>query len=230
MNEETTVGGQPEVNQELPTPKFTESAGVSATSAFDPKEIAKQVAEILRPDIEKTIQSTKDKRIAKLEKAVGLEELEQLGATIPENVKAEYRNRQLEERLQAIEQSTSPKPTSQGSGTVQANEWSKVIEQVGLDLKAPETISLLRGEYRNIDHFTAEAYKLRDNIKSQPKPTIETSPSIPGRKITENVETDTQKYIDEMLAAQGNKILGKSIKEKYRKAGVPVDNVQFTVR
>lgn len=184
MSETTTVGGGEQVNEEVPTPKFTETSRDSATSALDPKEIAKQVAEILRPEFEKTIQSTKDKRIAKLEKAVGLAELEELGATIPDHVKAEYRNRELEQRLAAMEErgGSAPKQTSQGSGAAAVSEWARIVEEVGLEKNSPEYINLLRGEYRNLDHFEAEAYRLKKRLDSKPNPTIETSPILDGKK------------------------------------------------
>lgn len=180
MNDETKVSGST-VDEGVPTPTFTEKTD-SPTSNVD--ELAKKVAELLSPTIENKVKSLQDKRFSSIEKKLGgLEELEQLGATIPESVKTEYRNRELNQRLEEIEKrtSSSPQTNSQGSGKVEANEWSRVIEEVGLDLKSPETISFLRGEYRNVDHFTAEAYKLRDKIKSQPKPSIETSPSVTGK-------------------------------------------------
>jgi hypothetical protein len=36
-------------------------------------------------------------------------------------------------------------------------------------------------------------------------------------------------YKSKMLAARGNKTLGKEIREKYKKLGVPVETVVFSV-
>lgn len=188
MAEDTLESGQSPVSEEQPVPTFTEKAD-SQISTVDPKAIAMQVAEILRPDFEKMAQSTKDKRIAKLEKAVGsLAELEDMGVQIPENVKVELRNRELEQRLEAIEgrAGSVQKPASQGSGTVDANEWVKVVEEVGLDMKSPETIAFLRGEYRNIDHFTSEAYRLKSKLDSSPNPTSATTSSLKVEKAAQS--------------------------------------------
>ncbi len=183
MTTETKVGGEEQVNEEVPTPKFTETSRDSATSALDPVEIAKQVADILRPDFEKMAQSTKDKRIAALEKKVGsLAELEEMGVTIPENVKTEYRQRELDQRIKELEsRGTASTQNSQGSGKVETSEWSRIIDEVGLDTKSPEYIGFMRQEFRNLDHFEAEANRLKRRMDSKPNPSIETSPSLNGK-------------------------------------------------
>lgn len=170
--------GQVQEKAELPVPTFSEKSADSQVS-IDPQALAKQVAELLRPNFEKMAQSTKDKRIAKLEKAVGgLAELEALGVAIPPEVK-------LEMRLRDLEQSSVSTPVSQGSGKVETQEWSKIIDEIGLDLKATETIEFLRGEYRNLDHFEAEANRLKRRLDSKPNPSLETSPTLSGRKPVE---------------------------------------------
>ncbi len=230
MSDENKQVSDSVVDEGVPTPTFTQSA--SPTSNVD--ELAKKVAELLTPTIDSKVKSLQDKRFSTIEKKLGsLEELEQLGATIPESVKTEYRNRELNQRLEEIEKrtSSSPQTNSQGSGKVEASEWSKIIEEAELDLKDPGTIELLRGEYRNIDHFTAEALRLRDKVKSQPKPTIDTAPSLNGRKAApESVEAETENYKKEMRANVGRANASKrqEIKNKYSKLGVNIHDIDFT--
>src|SRR5260221_712817 len=74
----TTVSGTDGSNSEPPIPKFENNSSASPTSGVDTKALAKEVAELLRPDFEKVAQSTKDKRIAAIEKRLGVGDLAEL--------------------------------------------------------------------------------------------------------------------------------------------------------
>jgi len=187
-----TEGGQEQVNQELPTPKFTETSADSATSRVDTKALAAEVAKLLKPDFEKVAQSTKDKRIAALEKKLGvgdLAELEELGAQIPDSVKMEYRFRQLETQHQT--ESSEQTPTSQGSGaTLTAQDVSEAVKQFNLDANNADVIEALRGTYRNRDHFEATLAKLAISKTNKPAPSAADSTTITGTTpISTKVET-----------------------------------------
>jgi hypothetical protein len=183
-------GGAEQVNQELPTPKFTDASAGSATSSVDTKALAQEVAKILRPDFEKVAQSTKDKRIAQLEKRLGvsdLAELEEQGVTIPENVKLEYRLRNLETQNQAPPSQT---PTSQGSGaSLTTQDVSEVVKQYQLDANAPEVLEALRGTYRNRDHFEATLAKVALARASRPQPSAAESAAISTESAATNKDT-----------------------------------------
>jgi hypothetical protein len=116
-------------------------------------------------------QSTKDKRIAQLEKRLGmsdLAELEEQGVQIPENVKLEYRLRNLETQRPAPE---SQAPTSQGSGaSLTTQDVSEVVKQYQLDANSPEVLEALRGTYRNRDHFEATLAKVALARVNRPQP------------------------------------------------------------
>lgn len=152
-------------------PTFTETSAASSPSAVDTKALAKEVAALLRPEF----QSMKDKRIAKLEKAVGIDisELEEMGVPIPESVKTEARFRRLEAQAAPVQE------VSQGSGTTQdSDRVSQVIKEAGLDASRPEVVRLLSGKYRNIDHFEAEAYKLKASQTNRPSPSPASAPAL----------------------------------------------------
>jgi len=206
--------GEPVVSEDVPTPTFKDEVSDSKVS-IDSQALAKQVAELLRPDFEKIAQSTKDKRIAKLEKAVGgLAELEALGVAIPPEVK-------LEMRLRDLEQSSVSKPVSQGSGTVDANGWAKIIADVGLDTKDSETIALLRGEYRNLDHFEAAAFRLKKRLDSKPNPSLETSPSLNGRPLSAKPDRD-------QLAAELSELQNNPTKDNKERRAELVKELRAT--
>lgn len=180
--------GQGAASSELPIPKLETPSADSSTSVVDTEAIAKRVADILRPDIEKTVQSTKDKRIARIEKQLGvgeLSELEELGVQIPENVKMEYRLRDIERSRQSPEvpgQTT----TSQGSGaTLTAKDVSEVVSGLKLDANDAEVLEALRATYRNRDHFEASMARIALNKSNKPTPsaasttTMTTTPTPP---------------------------------------------------
>src|SRR3990167_2093247 len=100
MTETTNLeGGLEKASAELPIPTLEDSSVVSATSSVDTDALTEAILKKLEPIFDKKMQSTKDKRIAEIEKKMKLSdfaELEEMGAQIPESVKTEYRFRQLE--------------------------------------------------------------------------------------------------------------------------------------
>ncbi len=156
------------------------------------------------------------------------------GKSIDEAEKIVYADREaaedkalLRKIAQKLELDNSS-PSVAGNNAHATDEVARIFNKFGVDMNDPAAVPFLSLKGAELVEKVAE-YKIQ---KSQ-QPTLDSSAatslgSSPAPKA--GMEAETQKYIKEMLAAQGNKILGKSIKEKYRKAGVPVDNVQFTVR
>lgn len=183
MTEPTKPEGTAEqVNQELPTPKFTDVSPDSATSSVDMDALAEKVASKLRPSFEKVAQSTKDKRIAEIQKRLGMQdlaELEEMGAQIPDNVKLEYRLRQIEGQRQP--DSPAQTSTSQGSGAnLAVQEVSEAVRKFNLDANDPEVIEKLRGTYRNRDHFEATLAQVALAKVNKPQPSAAESSSLEG--------------------------------------------------
>lgn len=229
----TPEGGAEVASEGLPIPKLEKPSPDSATSSVDTEAIAKKVAEILKPDFEKVAQSTKDKRIAALEKRLGLgdlAELEEMGVTIPDSAKMEYRLRLLERRPE--ESSDKPQP-SQGSGEkgFTAQYVSEVIKENNLDANDPQVLELLRGTYRNNDHFEAVMAKAALARVNRPAGSVSAAPVIrsTGETTQAGEKELVEKYTQEMTAARGRPAELKAIKEKYRKLNIPVDSIGFNV-
>ncbi len=148
--------GTEQPSEGLPIPTL-ETPSTASPSSVDTNAIVEQVAERLRREIRQA-QSTKDKEISAIKKGLGisdLSELEAMGATIPENVKLEYRLRQIEGQG-AADNSPVQKAPSPGSGAaLTAQDVSEVVKKFGLDANDAEVIEKLRGTYRNRDHFEA---------------------------------------------------------------------------
>src|SRR5258706_13736746 len=136
----TTVSGTDGSNSEPPIPKFENNSSASPTSGVDTKALAKEVAELLRPDFEKVAQSTKDKRIAAIEKRLGvgdLAELEGLGVKIPDEIKTEYRFRQLEQERTSNPTSQQASPPGNGAALT-AQSVSEIVKKLNLDANDAE--------------------------------------------------------------------------------------------
>ena len=192
-------GSEPAI-QGLPIPKIEGASTASPTSGVDMEALAEKVAAKLRPDFEKVAQSTKDKRIAAIEKKLGtvdLAELEQMGVPITEGVKTEYRFRQLEKQLQTELPSQSQPPASKGNGAeLTANDVSEVMQRFKLDANDAEVLEKLRGTYENRYHFEATMANValaRAN-KTTPTPAATTTLSGSAGKTVMNEAQAEVKY------------------------------------
>lgn len=92
MADETPLESGQTGEQDLPTPEFSETGGSSTSSGAD--EIVSKLITQLEPLIDRKVQSVKDKRLSKIEKALGgrlglLAELEEHGVSIPQEVRTE---------------------------------------------------------------------------------------------------------------------------------------------
>lgn len=184
---QTPESGAEQASEGLPIPKLESASPVSSTSSVDTKTLAAEVAKLLRPDFEKVAQSTKDKRIAALEKRLGTSDLavlESMGVQVPDNVK-------LELRLQNLEGGHTNNPaqaqsaSSPGNGdSLTAQDVSEVIQEFQLDANNAVVLEKLRGTYRSRDHFQAEMAKIALSQFKQPaspaaSTTLASAPSHP---------------------------------------------------
>lgn len=219
--------GQEQASQELPVPKLENASAASTTSGLDTDALAKAILEKISPEIDKRVQSVKDKRIADIEKRLNsgqFAELEAMGAQIPENVKWEYRLRELEERSAQ----PSRKETSQGSGaTLTAQDVSKVISDFALDANSPEVLEALRGTYRSRDHFEATMARLAIARASKPNPSPAAAPvGETGKTPSGNLQAEYQQEIQSIMkdtrAGEQRIRMLADLKMKYRAQGLNV--------
>ena len=191
MTENTEESGQEVGNKELPTPTFSSPSDDSQLSqSVDTNALAKQVADLLAPDIAKQVQSVKDKRFSKLEKTGNstLETLEKLGVTIPDGVRDQL---SLEMRLTALE-NVSSEPTSVAQVAAKAEDWSSVINEVGLDSRVPEVVNFIGGTFRDTDDFELQARRLKDKLSNATPLPPEQQAILQGNKVQTDAFTDAE--------------------------------------
>lgn len=239
MADETPqVSGQPGEADELPTPSF--SGNGDSSPSVDADAIVNKLTPILEQLVERKVQSTKDKRLSKIEKALGgrldlLAELEETGVEIPKDVRTQMQIRDLEERL--TQQTTQPAQSVDSglSTTKQAvTEAIAELSKFELDQNDPDFIKLLRGNYKSRAEFDLEVQrhivkKLTPSKPANPADVVQ-SPVRSGAQ-EKSVEALTSEYRQKMLdAPRGPKgdAVRRALKNEYIQKGVDVHNVDFT--
>jgi len=232
--ENPKVSGTDE-SQELPTPQF--SNDVTSSTSTDADAIVSKLTPILEQLVEKKVQSTKDKRISKIEKALGgrldlLAELEGEGVEIPKDLRMQMQIRDLEERLtQPKEQPAQPRDVGTSSGQTAVADAIAALKENELDANDPAFIELLRGTYTSREAFDLKVQrfingKLKPQKQANPADVVQ-SPARSGAS-DKSEEALRQDYIKEMKAARGKPGDIRAIREKYQKEGVNIYDVDFS--
>lgn len=120
-------------------------------------------------------------------------------------------------------------PTNSTSGNVAASggKVAEVVKEFGLDENDAEVVDVYR-RYSNPDEQEKAVLRLAASRARKDSPSVSASPTIQGRpNAPAGIEQLTKEYQKNMIAAAGNKALVKSLKDKARKDGVPVDSIVF---
>ena len=225
---------------ELPTPSFSgdgdssTSSGADANVSKSRSELLEELKPFIQETIERQVQSTKDIRIAKIEGRLGLlTELEEQGATIPDNLKQEMRFRDLEERLTRPVQSTTVRDDGSSQQKAAVTDAIAELNKYGLDPNDAGFIELLRGKYANRAEFDL---KVQRHVVAKLAPTKPANPAdvvqapVRSGATEQSQEALTSEYLKEMSGARGKGyIIGDAIKEKYRKLKLNVDEIAIRV-
>lgn len=220
-----TQESDPTGEPELPTPTFSDQPGASSTSA-DADAIVSKLLPQLESIIERKVQSTKDKRISQIEKALGgrldlLAELESEGVTIPKEVRSELRIRELEERLtQAAQQPAPVRDAGPSQPKAAAADAITELQKYELDPNDAGFIEVLRGKYTNREAFDLAVTryivaKLRPTKPASPADVVQ-APAKGGA--TNDVNGVIADYERELKAIpRGNTNAVSNLRAKYRK-------------
>ena len=154
-------------------------------------------------------------------KGLSLDEAEQ---AVHANRKAAQKDDLLNQIAAKLGIGNSPQ-TVTGTNPNAADEAVSVFQEYNVDPNDPEAIPLL--ELRGTDLVKAVS-KLAIKRAKQSTPDSSEAPSLSsGAPKPPGLSGLTQQYQSDMIAARGKPSLLKDIKEKARKAGVPVDSIAF---
>lgn len=230
MNDDKTqVGGPTPGDTGLPNQDIDAGMGDSGLSDAATQALVERIVTRLGPEIDRKVQSVKDKRLSKVDKIeeslsrLGvLAELEEHGVTIPSDLKMEMRLKELEARLN---QGASP-DLDAGTSTVTANaDTARVLDELKLDASDPEVLRVLSGA----GDVTLGLAKLAVRRVTAPSPTPEQAAASIGKPLTPpDGNALIGEYKTKVLANKGNANAIRAIKEQYRQKGVPVDQVDVT--
>lgn len=221
----------------LPEPTFSDNGGSSTSNGAE--DIVSKLLPQLEQLIEKKMQSTKDKRIDRIEKALGgrdkiLAELEEAGVPITKEVRAEMRIRELEDRLNQPSTQPAQAPVDGSTGTKAAvTDAIAELNKFGLSSNDPDFLALLRGKYNNRAEFDLAVSRHVVGKLAPSKPAnvadVIQSPAR-GGATDKSVDALKSDYLNEMAGARGKGyVFGDAIKQKYRKLGLNVDEIAIRV-
>lgn len=213
-------------NQELPTPEFSEN-GASSPSGGSADEIVSKLTPVIEQIVQRTVQSTKDKRISKIEKALGgrldlLAELEEQGVSIPKEVRTEMQIRELQERISQPD--TQPAPVRDDGASQPKTAVTEAIAKLneyGLSSNDPAFIEVLRGKYLNKDAFDKAVLghivgKLAPQKPANPADVVQ-SPATRGADTNTAAQIE-RGYLEEISKVpRGNTHAVSQVKSKWRK-------------
>ena len=153
------------------------------------------------------------------------------GLSLDEAEQAVHANRKAAEKDELLYQiatklgiGNSPQSVT-GNSLKAADEAVSVFSEYNVDPNDPEAIPFL--ELRGADLVKAVS-KLAIKRAKQSTPDSSEAPSLSsGAPKPPGLSGLTQQYQSDMIAARGKPSLLKDIKEKARKAGVPVDSIAF---
>jgi len=174
--------------------------------------------------------SSKRSELKGQEKAILKQLKDECGAkSIEEAEQAVYEQREAQSEKDLLRQiaakvlGDSPQNAA-GNGSNAADEVSKVFEKYGVSLNDVDAIPLLNlSGARLIDGVASLALK-RAKQSSSPSEAASISGTPSGNN---DVKELTNQYQKDMLAARGDSQKLKSIKDRARKDGVPVDSIAF---
>lgn len=242
MTDQTPESSQGQTEIVAPaTPHFSDvpvvaaSVQPSAEDALFDKLLAR-----VKPEIEKSFQSAKDKRFSTLDKLGGnadalLKLADYMKANPQADAQAAVREVQRAAVLDALvdgqlPSANSPAPVANRT-TVDTSAIQKRATEVLTDAEIafddPEYTALVNKPHANPEAFIAEVEKLgRRRLKQKFQPGAASNAGGGGSIPASSKSTLADKYKKEMLAARGQGMSkGQEIRDKFRAQGVDVDNI-----
>ncbi len=244
-DQELESGQEVSEAQEQPSPEvLSVPSGAKQASAQPVDEdalaerVAARVREAIQPDIERGIQSTKDKRFRVLE-GIDPDTLGRFKDYLAKNkgdVDAAYREMRIDDVLDRgrSEEVDRGRSASAGPSEKRMERYvRRILSSAGIPFKDPEYLKVVekfqsKGSFDE-DEFFDEVDDLveRRTTKQERQESPEAGSVVAEGGRTSPGRPDlVEKYKAEMMAARGKgAMVGREIKAKYRKLGVEVDRI-----
>lgn len=186
----------------------------------------------------KALQGDKDRAVTKTKADV--DELKRKFAEVEKMKKsgldedAAFEEVSFREEVRAVRDQLSKlnpaQPQPAGNGEGKAVNAAEVIKKYALDGSDPEVIErIFRQDFSSPQELELAALKIayQRAKPNEPNPAAALA-QVGATAKTAGLDDLTKQYQNDMLAARGNRTQIIALKEKFKKLGVPVENVVFT--
>jgi len=188
----------------------------------------------LRAKLRNRINKDVERQVAAM-KSAGInptqEQIQKIYESVQDSIVEEFGDNQPhEEAVQPSEAVSDEQALLQRDILAIMEEAGVTLEQTDPEIQLINTNAATRYQFLKSIEKAVQAKKdrLSGEKSSRASGNIAAAPALSGKGADSG--DLKQKYIDEMLAARGQgRIVGQAIKEKYRKLGVPVDDIGFTI-
>ena len=199
-------------------------------------EIKKQL-ELTRKELQ-GLQGRQDKEQNEVQRFMGeVKKRMAAGQSLEEaekSIVAEQKNAEREELIFKIAQKVgvldTPAQSPAGNGTQVPSEKAMTLQSYGLNENDPDVAENLSGKNLTGLELKLAAAEIALKRKNQPTPDVSASPAAVGNPpAPKDLKSMTEDYKKKIIAARGNKALGKQIQDEFRKQGGDPGSVGFNL-
>ena len=179
MTEKTVESGQDQGAVELPKPSYQDKPVAEQTSGAASSVTAESIAEIVKAEVERAVQSTKDKRFDKVERTYGdLSEIQGLleavkGGQDPKELLGALEIKNMKDEIAQLRAASSqPAPIPGKSGADEAYEKAKAIISKAELNNNPRILEALGSKYKDpSEMLTAVNMVVLEEVTGKPRAT-----------------------------------------------------------
>ena len=203
----------------------SQAPGDKPTSTFDEAKLLERIGALVKDEVGKAVQSSKDRRFDKIEKTLSdyqpvLEKVKE--RLSPEDFATLQRDLEWEEMKRRTGLLTSTSPTEQvgNQQATAAQPKSDVVKELGLDENDPDVAKVLRESGPDPLKLAKVAVSKAKTPAPDPSgaPAMGTPPALP----TDGQEALAAAYSKEVASLRGNVLAVSQLQAKYRQKGLKI--------
>ncbi len=203
----------------------SQAPGDKPTSTFDEAKLLERIGALVKDEVGKAVQSSKDRRFDKIEKTLSdyqpvLEKVKE--RLSPEDFATLQRDLEWEEMKRRTGLLTSTSPTEQvgNQQATAAQPKSDVVKELGLDENDPDVARVLRESGPDPLKLAKVAVSKAKTPAPDPSgaPAMGTPPAPP----TDGQEALAAAYSKEVASLRGNVLAVSQLQAKYRQKGLKI--------
>ena len=203
----------------------SQAPGDKPTSTFDEAKLLERIGALVKDEVGKAVQSSKDRRFDKIEKTLSdyqpvLEKVKE--RLSPEDFATLQRDLEWEEMKRRTGLLTSTSPTEQvgNQQATAAQPKSDVVKELGLDENDPDVARVLRES--GPDPLRLAKVAVSKAKAPAPDPSGAPAMGTPPAPPTDGQEALAAAYSKEVASLRGNVLAVSQLQAKYRQKGLKI--------